>query len=199
MRAASTIRPISSSNPIPAASAAWGNRLVSVSPGIASASSTYSSSVPDSSIMSTRANPDSPSSAYTSSAIAARALADRVVEVRRAHEPRAADFVARLEVVEVLLLGHGLDDRERARRPASSMIDTARSRPATYRSSTTLRSYENAAISAPGTSDGVRANLIPSADPWPAGLTTIGNWRRSSIAGSACAAPSSRKAVSLNA
>jgi len=38
--AAATIRPISSSNPIPAASAAWGSRLVSVRPGIASASST---------------------------------------------------------------------------------------------------------------------------------------------------------------
>ena len=79
------------------------------------------------------------------------------------------------------------------------MIETASSRPWTYRSSSTLRSYEKAAISAAGTSAGVRANLIPSAEPWLAGFTTIGNWSRSSIAGSACAAPSAPKAVSLNA
>jgi hypothetical protein len=43
------------------------------------------------------------------------------------------------------------------------------------------------------------ANLIPSAEPWPAGLTTSGKPSRSSIAGRASAAPSSLKAVSLNA
>ena len=48
---------------------------------------------------------------------------------------------------------------------------------------------------APGTSAARAANLTPSADPWPAGLTTIGNDRRSSIAGSALAAPSSSKAA----
>ncbi len=41
------------------------------------------------------------------------------------------------------------------------------------------------------------ANLIPSAEPWSAGLTTRGNPRRSSIAPSASAAPSSLNAVSL--
>ena len=41
-----------------------------------------------------------------------------------------------------------------------------------------------------------RANLMPSAEPWPAGLTTIGKSSRASMAGSALAAPSSRNAVS---
>jgi hypothetical protein len=41
--------------------------------------------------------------------------------------------------------------------------------------------------------------LIPSAEPWLDGFTTIGKSRRSSIAPSASAAPSSRNAVSLNA
>ena len=50
---------------------------------------------------------------------------------------------------------------------------------------------------APGTSAAVRANLMPSAEPWPAGLTTIGNSRRASMAGSALAAPNSLNAVSL--
>jgi hypothetical protein len=45
----------------------------------------------------------------------------------------------------------------------------------------------------------VRANLIPSAEPCDDGFTTIGNSSRSSIAGSASAAPSSRNAVSLKA
>ena len=40
---------------------------------------------------------------------------------------------------------------------------------------------------------------MPSAEPWPAGLTTIGKARRSSIAGSAAPAPSSANAVSLKA
>ena len=43
------------------------------------------------------------------------------------------------------------------------------------------------------------ANLIPSAEPWSDGLTTIGNPRRSSIAPSASAAPSSLNAASLKA
>ena len=37
---------------------------------------------------------------------------------------------------------------------------------------------------------------MPSAEPWPAGLTTIGKSSRASMAGSAFAAPSSRNAVS---
>src|SRR5438874_506723 len=63
--------PIYAADEVIAESAAWGSRLVSVSPGTASASSTYSSSVAASNIRSTRANPEQPSSAYTSSAIAA--------------------------------------------------------------------------------------------------------------------------------
>ena len=39
---------------------------------------------------------------------------------------------------------------------------------------------------------------MPRALPWSAGLTTIGKARRSSIAPSASAAPSSLKAVSVN-
>ena len=50
------------SKPIPAASAACGSRLVSVRPGIALASSTYSSPSRASSIRSTRAKPRQPSS-----------------------------------------------------------------------------------------------------------------------------------------
>jgi hypothetical protein len=41
--------------------------------------------------------------------------------------------------------------------------------------------------------------LIPSAEPWLEGFTTIGKCSRSSIAGSASAAPSSRNAVWLKA
>ena len=40
---------------------------------------------------------------------------------------------------------------------------------------------------------------MPSADPWAAGFTTSGNPSRSSIAGSASAAPNSLKATSLKA
>src|SRR5204863_491517 len=61
--ASSMIRETSSSNPIPAASAAIGKRLVSVSPGIAFASST-SGRPSVSSIRSTRANPVQPSAEY---------------------------------------------------------------------------------------------------------------------------------------
>ena len=45
----------------------------------------------------------------------------------------------------------------------------------------------------------MRANFTPKAEPWLTGLTTSGKCSRSAIAGSACAAPSSLKAVSLNA
>ena len=55
-KASSRIRPTSSSKSMPAASAAWGSRLVSVRPGIGLASSTNSSPSP-SSIRSTRPNP----------------------------------------------------------------------------------------------------------------------------------------------
>ena len=61
------------------------------------------------------------------------------------------------------------------------------------------RSSENAATSAPGTSLADAANLMPSAEPCAAGFTTTGNASRSSITGSASAAPSSLNAVSLNA
>ena len=60
-------------------------------------------------------------------------------------------------------------------------------------------SYEKAATIAPATSSARCANLIPSAEPWPAGLTTIGKSSRSSIAGSARPAPSSSNAAWLNA
>ena len=52
-------------------------------------------------------------------------------------------------------------------------------------------------MSAPATSAAEAANLIPSAEPWPAGLTTIGKSSRASMAGSALAAPRSRNAVSV--
>ena len=57
--ASSRIRSTSCSKPIPAASAAWGSRLVSVRPGIAFTSSTCGPSSP--SIRSTRAKPEQPS------------------------------------------------------------------------------------------------------------------------------------------
>ena len=41
--------------------------------------------------------------------------------------------------------------------------------------------------------------LTPSEEPWPAGFTTSGKPRRSSISSSVSAAPSSRKAVALKA
>ena len=54
--------------------------------------------------------------------------------------------------------------------------------------------------SAAGTSSGVRANRIPSAEPWLAGLTTMGNARRRLDRGQRpAAAPSSRNAVSEKA
>ena len=62
----------------------------------------------------------------------------------------------------------------------------------------TFCEYENAATSAGATSAGDRANFTPSALPWSAGLTTIGNSSRSSMAPSASAAPSSLNAVSVN-
>ena len=52
---------------------------------------------------------------------------------------------------------------------------------------------------AAGTSRALGAKRIPSAEPCAAGLTTTGKSSRSSIAGSACAAPSDSKAVWLNA
>ena len=52
---------------------------------------------------------------------------------------RAADLVARLEVVESSLLRDRLDDRQRLRAVGPSSTETARSRPATWRSSSTLR------------------------------------------------------------
>jgi len=61
-RALRRIRSTSSSKPIPAASAASGSRLVSVSPGTTFVSSTTSSPVSSSSIRSTRATPRQPSS-----------------------------------------------------------------------------------------------------------------------------------------
>ena len=60
-------------------------------------------------------------------------------------------------------------------------------------------SYENAATIAAGTSAADGAKRIPSAEPCEAGLTTTGKSSRSSIAGSACAAPSDSNAVWLNA
>jgi hypothetical protein len=60
---AARTRSTSSSKEIPAASAARGSRLVSVSPGIGLASRTYSSLVAASSMRSTRAKPEHPSSA----------------------------------------------------------------------------------------------------------------------------------------
>ena len=66
---AASTRSTSSSNEIPAASAASGRRLVSVSPGMGLTSSTNSSLVELSSIRSTRAKPAQPSSPYVSSAI----------------------------------------------------------------------------------------------------------------------------------
>ena len=41
--------------------------------------------------------------------------------------------------------------------------------------------------------------MIPSADPWLEGLTTIGKSSRCSIAGSVSAAPSSRNAIWVKA
>ena len=60
--------PTNASNPTPAASAASGSRLVSVSPGIAFASSTWSSPLSRSSSRSTRAKPSSPSARVDRSA-----------------------------------------------------------------------------------------------------------------------------------
>lgn len=60
--AAASTRSTSSSNEMPAASAASGSRLVSVSPGIGLTSSTYSSPVAVSSMRSTRAKPAHPRS-----------------------------------------------------------------------------------------------------------------------------------------
>jgi hypothetical protein len=60
---AANTRSTSSSKEIPAASAARGSRLVSVSPGIGLVSRTYSSLVAASSMRSTRAKPEHPSSA----------------------------------------------------------------------------------------------------------------------------------------
>ena len=74
--ASSTILAIRPSNEIPAASAASGSSDVSVSPGIAFASSNVSSPVLSSSIRSTRAKPEQPSVAYAASASScARAVA----------------------------------------------------------------------------------------------------------------------------
>lgn len=66
---AASTRSTSSSNEIPAASAASGRRLVSVSPGMGLTSSTNSSLVELSSMRSTRAKPAQPSRPYVSSAI----------------------------------------------------------------------------------------------------------------------------------
>lgn len=72
---AASTRSTSSSNEIPAASAARGRRLVSVSPGMGLTSSTNSSLVELSSIRSTRAKPAHPSRPYVSSAIASARVA----------------------------------------------------------------------------------------------------------------------------
>ena len=66
------IRPTSSSKPIPAASAAWGRRLVSVRPGIGLASSTWRSP-PPSSIRSTARSRSSPGARTPGAPIPGRA------------------------------------------------------------------------------------------------------------------------------
>ena len=103
-----------------------------------------------------------------------------------------ADLVARLEVVEVLVVAGSpprpaaawpsrTRPRGRARRTCAPAAPSCRRR--------TRRPARRGRRRRP------RATLMPSAEPWPAGLTTIGKPRRSSIAGSASAAPSSLKAV----
>ena len=98
---------------MPASSAAWGSRLVSVSPGIALTSSTNSSPLASSSIRSTRAKPAAAEQPVRASASSCARVGDSSPQLGGAHEPRAPDRVARREVVEVLLVRHRLDDRQR--------------------------------------------------------------------------------------
>ena len=184
---------------MPAASAACGSRLVSVRPGIACASSTCSSPSSREDHVDAR------------EAVAAeqpedrdrevlRVRGDLVRQVGRAHELGLADLVARLEVVEVLLLGLRLDHRQRLhavvvleqRDRQLAPLDVALEQHAVVvaeRRDQRLRDVRRPS----------RANLMPSAEPCAAGLTTTGNPSRSSIAGSASPAPSSLKAISLKA
>ena len=111
--ASSRIRAMSASKSMPAASAACGSRLVSVSPGIALASSTHSAPV---SSLEHQVDARQAATAEQPVDVEREALCTRgqlVAELGRADERRAADLVARLEVVEVLLARDRLDDRQR--------------------------------------------------------------------------------------
>ena len=111
--ASSRIRPTSSSKPIPAASAAWGSRLVSVSPGIGFASSTVE--------LARARRASGPRARTRGSPAAGRCAAPAPAPARSrpsgssAGQTKlgAADLVARLEVVELVALRHRLDHRQR--------------------------------------------------------------------------------------
>ena len=116
-------------------------------------------------------------------------------ELGRTDEAGAADLVAGLEVEDVALVGiastigsgSAAEDADRELAPLDEPLE------------------QHAVVVAEADDQGgghlVRraANLTPSAEPWPAGLTISGMPSRSSISPSASAAPSSRKAVALKA
>ena len=164
----------------PAASAACGRRLVSVRPG--DRVDLEHPGVPSSSsIRSTRAKPLQPSSSQTRTASVARArsVASSPSSAGQ-YERRAADLVARLEVVEVLVARDRLDDRQRL------AAEHARPR---ARGRRTWRSSSDPVVVAEGGDErrrarslGVPRELDPQrASPARAGLTTSGKPSRSSI------------------
>ena len=111
--ARSSMRATNSSKLMPAASAASGSNDVSVSPGMALASRTVSSS--PASIRSMRAKPAQPSVFQVASASSwAREVTSGGRSAGQTKRVRA-DHVARLEVVEVVGVRDRLDDRQRLR------------------------------------------------------------------------------------
>ena len=131
------MRAISASNEMPAASAASGSSDVPVSPGIAFASSTESSPCGVEHQVDAR-EARAPERRVDGERERLRPRGRVGPELGRAHEARAADLVARLEVVEDLLVRDASTTGSASGPSGPSSTDTARSRPSTWRSSSTF-------------------------------------------------------------